>query len=526
MSLWQEVITTALLGTERRSLSLTPSPSDSPLSKEMGESNQLDSLLSHLNQSDLEGTLLSAAAAIALYQQAGQLPLKDNNQPLVEPCPPDELPSCSIRAAQHLKLMLLKEREKLLPEWLAAVAKAGKRAPAQSLPDLLEMGRNSRNLREAILPVLGKRGRWLAAQNPDWNYVMGEDIEETWARGSRAARQFLLQQLRAKNPAAARERVASVWEQEKSDERLAFIETFQTGLSIEDEPFLEAALDDRRKEVRQQAAELLAQLPESRLCQRMIQRVRSAISLREKRNRLHIDFSLPEAGDEQLMRDGVDTKQPPRLLGEQSWRILQMVAATPLSFWFHIKRESPSEWIQAAKRSEWDRTLVEGWAVAALRQKNADWAEALLAVYGSFNSYLVSQDKLIQGLIGILPPERREDFFLKLWHSSSAPFDSKHPAFPLLCQYRYPWNVELSRVVIEGIRRYLANHKNSYDWSLRLALKDFACYIAPSLVSEVSASLSAVVSQESSGASFWAEAIDEFLALLHFRQEMLKELEG
>ncbi|HEY9665920.1 MAG TPA: DUF5691 domain-containing protein [Coleofasciculaceae cyanobacterium] len=524
MSLWQDIVTTALVGTQRRSLSLTPSPATPPVSQgEKGESDRLNHLLSHLNNSDPEETLLSAAAAIALYQKAGQLPAKDN-QPLLAPCQPDEMPSCSPHAAQHLRLILLKQRQKLLPEWLAAATNAGKRAPEHCLPQLLELGRNSRQLRSAILPVLGKRGRWLAAQNPDWDYVVGEDIEQTWATGSCAARAILLQQLRAENPAAARERLAAVWNQEKSDERLAFIKTFQMSLSRDDEPFLEAALDDSRKEVLSKAAELLAHLPESRLCQRMSQRVRVAITLKEKRNRLYLDFNLKELSEE-LTRDGIDTKQPPRLLGKQSWMLLQMVAATPLSVWFQIKEEPPAEWIQAAKRSEWDRTLIEGWAVAALRQQNPEWAEALLLVHGSFNGYLVAQDKLIHGLIGILPPERRDAFFLKLLQSNNAPFDSKHPAFSLLYNHRYAWSAELTRAVFEGVERYLSNTKNYYDWSLCSALKDFACYAAHSLLPELSVSLAAAVPKESGWASHWEEAIDEFLAVLNFRQEMLKEFE-
>jgi hypothetical protein len=199
----------------------------------------------------------------------------------------------------------------------------------------------------------------------------------------------------------------------------------------------------------------------------------------------------------------------------------------PLSVWYEINGQPPTEWIQAAKRSEWDRTLVEGWAIAALRQGNIEWAEVLLSVHGNFNGYLVSQDKLIQGLIGVLPHENRDAFFLNLLQSSPMPFDSKHPAFSLLCHYRYPWSVQLSRTVIEGIRRYLTNpkNKNSYDWSFQLALKDFAYYIAPSVEPEVSASLPAVVPKQSGWSSYWIEAIEEFLALLHFRWEMLKEFE-
>ena len=509
-SIWQDIVRTALVGTERQPLTLTSSP------------NPLNELLSHLNNTDPEGKLLSAVAAISLYQRAGQSPIT-NNQPLLEPCPPDTNLTCSTRAAQHLKLMLSKEREKLLPEWLAAAATAKQCVPDYCLPELLELGRNSRQLRPAILAVLGKRGRWLAAQNSDWDYVIGEDSEETWKTGSLKARQLLLHHLRTQDPAAARERLVGVWGQEKSDERLAFIETFQTGLSMEDEPFLEASLDDRRKEVRYKAAELLAQLPESRLCQRMVERVRSSLILKQKRNRLHIDFNLPNFSNESIVRDGIDLKQPPRLLGEKDWTLLQMVAATPLSLWYEINQESPTEWLQAAKRSECDRTLFDGWAVAAVRQKNPEWAEVLCSVHDQFNGYLMPQNQLIQGLISVLSPEQRDGFFLKLLQSNRTPFDSKHPAFSLLSHCRYPWSAELTRVVIEGVKRYLTNTENPYDWSLRSALIDFAYSMNLSLIPELSASLPTIVPEGSSLASYWIEAIDEVLALLNFRQEMLGE---
>ena len=510
-SLWQTVVTTTLVGTERKSLTLTPS------------TDELGNLLSQLNYADPEGALLSAVAAICLYQKAGQLPIIDN-QPLPEACQPDDQLSCNTSAAQHLWLILSEERNKLLAEWLAAAAATGKRAPEHCLPELLDLGRTSRQLRTLILSVLSQRGRWLAAQNPDWDYVVGEDIEETWVTGSLGARQLLLQHLRHQDPNAARERLVEVWEQEKSDERLAFLETFQTGLSMDDEPFLEAALDDRRQEVRRQAVQLLSQLPESRLCQRMADRVRLSLILKQKRHRLHIDFTPEAANDQSMSRDGIDLKQPPRLLGAKAWQILQIVAATPLQFWSEIQAEPAAEWIQAAKRSEWDRTLVDGWAVAALRQQNPDWAEALLPLHDTFHGYLVAPDKLIRGLIGVLPPERREAFFLKPLQSNSKPFDSKHPAFSLLCHCCYLWSPALTRAAIKSIQRYLTNIENPYDWVLRSALTTFAYFMNPSVAPELSASFSARIPESIQRSYFWAEAIDEFLALLNFRHEMLQEL--
>lgn len=510
MNIWQNIHTTALVGTERKTL--TPIP----------PTNQLSELLYQLNYTDPENALLSAAAIIDLYQKAGQIPVTDN-QPLPTPCQRDDNSNCSPLAAQYLKVMLLKERQQLLPEWLAAAAAVKKQIPAYYLPELLELGRNSPNLRLAIMPVLGKRGYWLAAQNPEWNYVVSEDIKITWETGSSDARQLLFQQLRTENPAEAREKLTKVWQEGKPEEKLSFIEILQTGLNIDDEPFLEAALDDKYQEIRQKAAELLAHLPESRLCQRMAKRVTSALIIKQNRNRLHLDFNLSNGTDEGMTRDGIDGKQPPKLLGEKAWKILQMVAATPLSLWTEINGISPNEWIQAAKRSEWDRTLVDAWVVAALRQKNPDWAEALLSIHSNFNGYLVTHDKSIQGLINALPSQRQNTFFIKLIQENKTVFDSQNPAFSLLRHYRYPWSTEFTMALIKNLAYHLNNTKNPYDWALRSTFKDFACYIPVSILPELSVSLHKIVPNNPTWGYFWKEAIDEFLVLLNFRIEMLKE---
>ncbi|MCP2729926.1 DUF5691 domain-containing protein [Limnofasciculus baicalensis] len=510
MKIWQDILTTALVGTERKIL--TPIPS----------TDQLSQLLSQLNYKDPEGTLLSAAAIISLYQKAGQIPVTDN-QPLPTPCQTDNNSNCSPLSAQYLKVMLLKERQQLLPEWLAAAATARKQVPAYYLPELLELGRTSPHLRLAIMSVLGKRGRWLAGQNPKWDYVVGEDIEITWKTGSSAARQLLFEQLRTENPGDAREKLTKIFPQEKLDQQLAFLEIFQTGLNMDDEPFLESLLDNKYQKIQQKAAELLAHLPGSRLSQRMAKRITSALIMKQNRNRLHLDFTLPNGNDEAMTRDGINGKQPPKLLGEKAWKILQIVASTPLSFWTEINRISPTEWIQAAKRSEWDRTLVDAWVVAALRQKNPDWAEALLSIHTNFNGYLVNNDISIRGLINSLSTQRRDTFFIKLIQENKTVFDSQNPAFSLLRHYRYPWSTEFTMAIIKSLKYHLNNTKNPYDWTLQSAFKDFACYIPLSIVPELSLSLPNIVPNNPSWGYFWKEAIDELIVLLNFRTEMLKE---
>src|SRR5205807_3841100 len=133
-------------------------------------------------------------------------------------------PVCGPGAARHLEMMLGGTHREALPGWLQAAARTGARVPERLLPELLQAGRQHRDLRGWIAAVAGRRGRWLAQQNPDWAYLASEEDEVLgWETSPRAARQLHLQVLRATDPARAREQLAQTWEQEGADERAAFL---------------------------------------------------------------------------------------------------------------------------------------------------------------------------------------------------------------------------------------------------------------------------------------------------------------
>src|SRR5262249_1614132 len=176
---------------------------------------------------DREGSLLGAASLASIYERAGSLPLKDT-QPTPKACEPDAAPRCGERAAIHLTMMLRGEYRDLLPEGMAKAAAAGGRAPEELLPQLLELGR-TRELLEAILPVLGARGRWLAAQNPDWSYAVGGFDETLWETGNSEQRRAVLAELRKRDTTRARELLASTWSQESPKDRADFLAALENG---------------------------------------------------------------------------------------------------------------------------------------------------------------------------------------------------------------------------------------------------------------------------------------------------------
>jgi len=137
---WEELVSTALVGTERRQLPGDLASPASPLAD------------------DPEAVLLDRAALEVARRRAGWTAGK------AEPLPPareEQVPLVGRAAGQRLGRMLGGNHAGLLPEWLGAVAALGLRVPEHLLPELLDRGR-------------GARGGWLARLNPDWTYLLAE----------------------------------------------------------------------------------------------------------------------------------------------------------------------------------------------------------------------------------------------------------------------------------------------------------------------------------------------------------------
>jgi hypothetical protein len=516
---WTELVTTAVLGTERRAAELPSAP------------GALGGLLGALDRSDREGALLSAAAALALARQAGRLPVAPPGS-AGAPSPGDDLPACPPRAVQHLVALLGGGAQRaLLPEWLAALARLGRRVPAAQLPELLELGRAQAELRPAILPTLGRRGVWLASQNPDWAYAAvpqsgpgaapdPDTLREAWETGTRAARVALLLDIRTTAPALARDLISSTWSAEKADDRTAFIATLEHGLSMADEPLLEGLLDDRSKEVRRTVAGLLVRLPESRLVRRMIARAEPLLSWAPaERPRLlgratpaRLSVAPPAEADAGMARDGIEPQPPAhrQKLGAKAWLLLQILGAVPPWHWSERWQVAPAELLQAAAQSEWKAALIEGWRAATLASGDAEWAEALLA-----------DDLSAADLLEALPPARQEALLLCILRGDVTPLH-KHPVLDLLRKTRHQWSPDLTRAVLRAVHRHMRKWKDTYDYQLRGALTDeFARRMPPALLAEVAGGWP----DEPDVRERWQGVIDKLLITLQFRHDMLAALE-
>jgi hypothetical protein len=305
----------------------------------------------------------------------------------------------------------------MLTLWLTLAAERDLRVPAQHLPRLFELaGPRGRfdSLRPLVITVAGTRGAWLAAQRPDWGWVIDsqapEEIAdpETWHVGTPAERVAYLAGLRRRDPAAAAALLAEAWPTEAPDNRATLLGTLAEGLSTSDEEFIEKALDDRRKEVRLAAAELLARMDGSAYRQRMIARAHAAVT----RNRNRLAVSPPTACDPAMKRDGIDPK-PPQGTGERAWWLEQVIMRTPLDSWEHLGTAAELATVNA--NDNWAPTLRRAWARAAVAVHDPVWAVALVeSGFGRGKDAEPNDALLAVALCELLPPAAAEAQVLRM----------------------------------------------------------------------------------------------------------------
>ncbi|WP_344610942.1 DUF5691 domain-containing protein [Dactylosporangium salmoneum] len=365
---WGDVLATALVGTQRRTL---PAGVGAP-----GE--------------DPADALLDAAGALTLYRRAGFRARTGLRVP--EPAPDDSaIPLVSWAAAARAADLLAVDavgygtsnavpvrdadgRLELLAELLGAVG--GRRVPGELLPALLEVGRRHRALRPFVAAAGGARAEWLARQRPEWGYLGAGVVEapaddrQGWELGSIGRRVGILTAVRRGGPQGqqrGRDMLAQVWAAETPDDRAALLGALATGLSGDDEPMLETALDDRRKEVRLAALDLLALLPDSGYARRMTERTTACVRTAGGR----IQVVPPAACDKGMRRDGI-VPRPPAGVGERAWWLEELLTRTPLRVW-----GDPEEFLSRQVTDEWAAVLRRGLARAAAGQRDQEWAAAL-----------------------------------------------------------------------------------------------------------------------------------------------------
>lgn len=407
---------------------------------------------------DPERQLLLNAGTLAIYRQAGQVA---RTIPFAEPHTLETLGVCPPRAAHLIEQLFANEYADLLPEALARLHTRGWRLPQNLLIRALD--RPNAVDREALLPVLGERGRWLAQFNQDWAWAteatsgdgLPPDAEAIWHEGKAAQRVALLRRLRASDPAMARAWLEAAWKRETASLRWEFLETFAIGLAPEDEPLLERALDDRSEQVRAIAVELLGDLQSSAFVGRMRERVEKLLTYANGTLALDDSVSFEPA----WQRDGM--ARTSNDMSDAQWWVIQALAHVDPAHWSRHFDASPRALLAAFERWEPAQLVVkvgEALTTAASRFHNPDWCLELWDFWlrwwdAADVGAQMKPHKLLAKLLPGLPADALERFALARMADLEA---REGPELEvILAALPRPWSDAVSAAVLAGWRDHV-----------------------------------------------------------------------
>ena len=395
MMLLSELARAALLGTRTAAPEL-PLVADPAAAK----------LMAALQDERAECTLLRWSALLVAAEASTMAPARPHLA-AQEPVPEDPRPLLSEPAAQMLRRVLEGFQPALLYPLLIDIAKHGKRLPLALLPAILTHGSDAGH-RDAARGVVCSAARWLAAKNPAWSWALGTDEHSAlvFDIGLPPARLEAFRRLREQDPDDARARLEAVWKSEPPEERRDLLDAFEVGLGDGDEPFLEAALDDRRKEVRQVAVKLLCRLPASRLVARAHALAQPLMRVQRGILRKSLEVELPAECTVAMQRDGIALKSHlGSSIGDRAYWLCALLARVPPSVWCERFGMAPAQLLALTRGHELKHAVRLGLAEATANFRNYAFARAFAPPTRGFSGAPYGQhiDDFIVPVLAELP---------------------------------------------------------------------------------------------------------------------------
>ena len=402
----------------------------------------------HLSQVPA-GDLATALALVGGWRRAGRKPLTCNPPPA--PATPDTRPIVSSASASLLRGLLGDSGDqRLVHAYLEACAGAHRRIPADLVPDLLDLGRATAGIRQAVRTVTADVGAWLAAQHDAWEWAQSTSAGATWTTGTNAERVALLRTLRAQDAAAASALIASTWDEDTPVDRTTFLEVLVVGLCLADEPLLERALDDRRKEVRQVAGSLLRRLPGSQLGQRCRERVMPCLAWKSGLFGTRLTIEPPATYDRSWARDGISEK-PPTGTGERAWWLQHLLAAVPPTTWSEAWKATPEAILAAVAKTDWASPVRTGLLHACAHTPDHSWILTLLAGNDAVTD--------AYDLLAHLPPASQEDLLERIRPGETA---ARGRWFHLLSRLGTSWSLAATQRIVSALMQESADHRSGF----------------------------------------------------------------
>jgi hypothetical protein len=462
-------------------------------------------------------TLLTDAARFGLQARAGWRPQSHAGR--VPELPGDDRPPALGPAIATLHRLLGEPDPALIEEWAQLALTHGVRVDGATAPLVLEWWARQPRRAESVFAALGRRGEWLASLNADWQKPVATleipaDADQVWQSGTSAERLAILTSVRRRDPVRALAFIESTWRSDGASDRQRFLEILAGHPSIADEPFLEAALDDRSKQVRRQAAAVLVLIPESRLRQRLADSARTIITVRTtrgllSRSRTQVVLVPPESFAPAWDRDGIDERAPEGI-GQKAWWMRQILARAGVAIWAERTAMSPDAILESLQQDDYFGDARRALIGAAASTGDPAWSTAL--VRSLCNEPSTGVDSIAALLEG-LPDDRRESLSLETVAKARLTTVER---WALLTSFDRPWSPAFSAEAMKILSAQAANEPEDIS-RLSRAIEAASRRISP----DAREAFEAAVARSLPGASM--NSVMKHVERVRLRADMHKE---
>jgi Family of unknown function (DUF5691) len=326
MELRNNIINTALLGTEKKQLSAAELPASlqPPIEQILQE------------PTDNETKFLKGATLVLNFCRAGVLPLKLQLQS--DEAPRETLTYCSKDAIRVLREILSNKYHTLTWYWCKLCSEKNLIVQPHLLPELFEWGVATRKQHAGLFrQVIGERGIWFANFSDEWAFVNSAGELTDWDTATLKQRITYLEQLRNDKPAMVVEKIQDVWKEENAASRVELIAPLAINISQDDEAFLMEILSDKSQKVKEKALQLLKLIPNSELMQVYEQILRDSTQFVQGKMLgligQSISIKLKLSDSEQIRKTGIQVLSSDKGISDDDFILQQLIAEVPPSFW-------------------------------------------------------------------------------------------------------------------------------------------------------------------------------------------------
>lgn len=491
MESWNQVINTALLGTDKRELKKEALSADF--------SDALD-LIAQSNNTK-EDIFLQTASLVYNYRQCGVLPLRKDTVSIANADVENKQYASSF--SHHVLYDIVETGSiPLFRFWLEQCVAKEKIVQPEVIPLLLDAAVKQKELQVLIRACCGNRGLWLAQFNEAWKYAEEVNDDDLWQTGTLEQRKKLLAKIRKDDPAKGREMLQQVWAQENAAGKTELMQQLSINANSDDVAWLEELLNEKSIKVKEEVLSILKLIPSSSIIQSYWNILQQSIKVTTSKGLLGIGTkTILEVNlapiEEAIFKTGIEKLSSDKKTADEVFILYQLMKEVPPQFWEQHFGMEPKDIIKLFAKEEKYGSFIQALGQTAGKFKDLNWMRAVIE----------NNDTFFEEALAILPQPESEKYALRFFDKDERAVSSLEH----LLDYSSEWSTELAKAVL----RFTA--KSPYQFN-----KAFYNNIVHLLPIPIAGELEKCTPKEEHFRAMWSNLSGYIIKLLELKLQTLK----